>query len=50
MIFNTKESVVIHILDEIKLLSFSWAKAKLASIAFGYHSWWLCPLVCLSIG
>jgi len=50
MIFNDTTSSLPKLLENIKLMSFVWLKAKFASIAFGYHNQNLNTLMCLSIG
>ncbi|XP_024642145.1 uncharacterized protein [Medicago truncatula] len=42
--FNGKECSIMRLVDKIKLLSFSWLKAKFVHFRFNYHGWWLSPL------
>ena len=48
-IFKNKAQDLFKLVDFVKLLSFSWLKAKLLSSAFGYNDWWRNPLLCMGI-
>jgi hypothetical protein len=39
-IFNNKALSLHELLDQVKLLSFTWLKAKTINFAYTYHEWW----------
>ena len=49
-LFNGKECSILQVVDKIKSPSFLWLKAKIPSLPFNYHGWWLFPLTILGIG
>jgi len=48
-IFNNKTLELHQLLDKVKLLSFTWLKAKMTNFAYTYHEWWRHPLFCMGI-
>ena len=48
-IFNAKECSILQVVDKIKVISYVWLKAKLASLPLNFHGWWLSPLTVLGI-
>jgi len=46
-IFNNKSLELHQLLNKVKLLSFTWLKAKLSNFAYSYHEWWQHPLSCM---
>jgi len=40
-LFNDKVCSVIQVVENIKSLDYTWLKAKIVSLPFNYHSWWL---------
>jgi hypothetical protein len=49
-LFRTKQSSFPQLLENIRLLSFYWHKAKCASFNYKFHDWCQNPLLCLGIG
>jgi len=49
-IFNNKIQDVVHLLETVKFLSFSWLKANFPTSAFSYTDWWRYPLLCMGVG
>jgi len=51
MIFNQKNGDLDQLADNIKLMSFSWLKAKILSLALSYNDWWRHrhPLICIGV-
>lgn len=49
-LFTGKECSILQSVNKIKALTLMWLKAKLASLPFNYHGWWLCPFTMLGIG
>ena len=49
MIFNQKIDTLDHLVDNNKLMSFSWLKANKPTYAFSYHDWWRHPLPCMGV-
>jgi len=49
-LFNNVITLVPRLLDNVKLMSLGWLKAKRANFVFGTQQWWSSPLVCLGIG
>jgi len=49
MLFKNKEKSIPQLLDKVNMLSFIWLKTNYGNFILGYHSWWLCPFVCLDI-
>ena len=48
-IFNGKECSTYQIVENIKLLTFLWLKARIANLSFNYHAWWLSSFTMLDI-
>jgi len=48
-IFKDKECSIMHVIDKIKSLSFSWLKEKFVQFSLNYHGWWLSPLAMIGI-
>jgi len=48
-IFNNNYLELHQMLEKIKLLSFTWLKAKSIHFAYTYHEWWQHPLICMGI-
>jgi len=48
-IFNQKTVDLDHLTDNVKLMSFSWLKANMLTLAFGYDDWWRHPLLCMGV-
>jgi len=44
-VLHYKPAFVLQLIDNVKLLSFWWLKAKIPNIAIGYHRWGLSPLL-----
>ena len=49
-IFHAKESSIPQLLENIKLLSFSWFKAYSVICYYNYYDWCHNPFACLGIG
>ena len=47
-ILNVKDHSIMHIVDKIKSISFSWLKEKFVRFSFNYHGWWLSRLAMLA--
>lgn len=47
--FNQKNGDLDQLADNIKLMSFSWLKAKMHTLAFSYNDWWWHPLICMGV-
>ncbi|KEH26083.1 hypothetical protein MTR_6g044010 [Medicago truncatula] len=39
-IFKNKAQDLVHLLDNVKFISFSWLKANMLTSAFSYNDWW----------
>jgi hypothetical protein len=50
IIFNSIGSLIMQVVDRIKLLTFKWLKVKFPSLPFNYYGWWLSPFTLLGIG
>ena len=50
MLFSNNVKQIMEILQKVKITSLPWLKSKVVCFPFGYHMWWLQPLVCLGIG
>ena len=48
-VFNQKALDSAQLVDNVKLMSFSWLKANMHSFAFNYHDWWRHPLHCMGV-
>jgi len=49
MIFKHKVQDLVHLLDNIKFMSFLWLKAIMLTSAFSYNDWWRHPLLCMGV-
>jgi len=49
-LFNNIVTPVLRLLDNVKLLSLGWLKAKNAMFVYGTQRWWSSPLACMGIG
>jgi len=46
-IFRGEESTTLKVLENIKILSFWWHKAKFTAFPYQFHDWCQNPLLCL---
>jgi hypothetical protein len=49
-LFNNKIQEVVHLLEIVKFLSYSWLKVNLLTSAYSYTDWWQHPLLCMCVG
>lgn len=50
ILFSNKVKSIMQLLENVKVTSLNWLKAKNICFTFGYHLWWQQLLVSLGIG
>jgi len=48
--FNNTENFIHQLVEKVQIHSYWWMKTANVVHEFGVHSWFACPLLCLSIG
>jgi len=46
-IFQIKQVSIMQFVDKVKLLTFSWLKAKITVLSFDLHLRWHSPIICM---